>query len=129
MSIKQLPPMEHTFQVNVEGEETRHRYKGTFTYRRPPIGVRVEIRNLQARLGGDLKSLDDDSKFINKVLATLRFTVQAHDDAPWWEKNNFMMGSHDLNVAFDMYREIQKFEDKWFEQVWGSQEEKKPEEE
>lgn len=130
--IKTLPSMEHTFTIDVLGSETKQRYTGTFTYKRPNLKLKSEIAKMTARLNEDLKSLDSDMAFIHQVLATLRYTLQAGDNAEWWIKNDYGYALFDVNVILDIYKECQKFEDKWFNEVWAepekAEEKKKPKE-
>ena len=126
MSIKELPSMEHTFTVSIKGSETGQMFDGTFTYKRPDIGTKSEIGKFTTFLNGDLKNLDEDTKFLHGILATLKHTLTK---APqWWEDADSGYKLYDINVIFDIYSECRKFENKWFSKVWGEpeKEESKP---
>lgn len=121
--IKELPSMRHTFTIQIKGLDTGRVYDGTFTYERPNLRKKSEIAKTTARLNEDLKSLDEDACFLHKVLSTLRHTLS---DAPeWWVKADYGMELYDINVVLDVYRECQKFEEKWFAEVWKEKSEEK----
>lgn len=123
MSITALPSMEFTFTIKLQGSETPRMYEGTFTYRRPNRRLKSEIAKTLARLNGDLKTLDEDTKFLHEIYSTLRHTLT--EVPKWWEEADFGFELYDVNVALEVYREVRKFENEWFEKVWGQ--EKKPE--
>ena len=118
--MKELPSMEHTFQVKVEGKAGGQVYEGTFTYKRPTIRQKSLISKLAAKLNEDIKYLDEDTKFLHQIIASLHHTLV---EAPaWWKKSDSGLELYDFNVILDIYKECEKFEDEWFEKVWGNQE-------
>lgn len=119
MSIKSLPSMESTFTLSVKGSETGQMFDGTFTYRRPNLRVKSEIAKTTARLNADLKNLDEDTKFLHNVLATLRHTLVKSPD--WWMTADHGYELYDLNVIFEIYKACSKFEDDWFKSVWAEE--------
>lgn len=117
MLITELPNMEKTFTIKVEGDDTKRIYEGTFTYRRPTRRTKSEIQKTTARLNGELVTLDDDTKFIHEIYATLRHTLS---DAPeWWVKADFGFDLYDLNVATEIYKVTRTFENEWRDKVWN----------
>ena len=123
MSIKKLPSMEHTFSLSKKGTNTGQLWEGKFTYQRPNIGMQSEISKTAAKLNEDLKNLDDDMKFLHRVLATLRHTLI--DAPPWWIDNEFGMNLYDTNVVFEIFKTTQDFEDEWYTKVWKEEKEVK----
>ena len=118
--MKELPSREHSFMVNVQGEETGQTWTGNITYRKPDIRAKSEISKLNARLNGDLKHLDEDMKFLHLVIATLTATLV---DCPKWLRDaNYGLDFDDINVLLDIYQKIKEFDQKYFEMVWGNQE-------
>jgi len=118
--------MEHSFRINLKGEETGKIFEGDFVYKRPSIRTDSEISKTKAMLDGGM-NLDEDTQFIHKVLATLKHTIQ--NCPKWWEDSDFGFELYDLNVVFDVYKETQKFEKEWRDKVWveeSPEETKKP---
>ncbi len=120
MAISSLPSMEHSFHINVEGSDTKKRFTGDFTYRRPNNRAKIEIDKTETRLNGDLVNLNEDTKFVNEVYATLRHTLTACPD--WWKDSDYGYDLYDLNVALEIFKEVRAFEKKWFDSIWSSDE-------
>jgi hypothetical protein len=118
--MKELPSMQHTFSIKVEGKQGGQVYEGSFTYQRPKIRHRSQISKLAAKLNEDIKYLDVDTKFLHEVIANLYYTIT--DSPDWWKKSDSGLELYDFDVIFEIYKECQKFEDEWFEKVWGNQE-------
>ena len=118
MSLKVLPSMEHSFTIDIKGSETGQQYDGTFTYKRPNLRVKSEISKTAARLDGGMTNLDDDTKFLHSILATLKHTLIKSPE--WWEKADYGFELYDLNVIFDIYKCCSDFEKDWFNRVWES---------
>lgn len=110
--------MESTFTISVKGAETGQMFDGTFTYRRPNLRVKSEIAKTAARLNSDLKNLDEDTKFLHSILATLKHTLIASPD--WWTKADSGYELYDINIIFEIYKACSKFEDEWTKEVWSS---------
>lgn len=126
MSIRALPPMEHTFTVSVEGTETGQKFDGTFTYKRPNLRVKSEISKTAAMLDGGILTLDEDTKFLHSILASLKHTLNKCPD--WWKDADFGYELYDVNVILEIYKACSEFEKQWFAKVWEGKDEKKPEE-
>lgn len=122
MSIKELPSMEHSFTIKIKGDDTPKTYEGTFTYKRPNLKSQSNIAKTAAMLDGGVANLDEDTKFLHTVLATLRHTIIKFPE--WWEESDFGFDLYDVNVLFELYKECRKFEDSWMKKVWGNQEDK-----
>lgn len=116
MSIRALPSMEHTFSIKVKGTETGELFEGTFTYRRPNLRTKSEISKTAAMLDGGLKNLDEDTRLLHNILATLKHTLTKSPE--WWEKSDFGFELYDVNVILEVYRACNEFEKKWFDSVW-----------
>jgi len=123
MSIKALPAQEHTFQLKLEGNDTRQKFEGSFTYKRPNIRISTEIDKTTAILNGGILGLDEDTQFFHKMLATLKHTVIKYPE--WWEQSDFGYELQDTNVVIELYKETQKFEKEWREKVWSEEVEEK----
>lgn len=111
-----LPSMEHVFSIDLEGTQTKARFTGQFTYRRPTIQKRSEIAKTVAKLNGDQKSnLDDDMKSLHQVIGWLEHCLVEFPD--WWKESNFGMSLYDDNIITELSSTIFKFEEQWQKQV------------
>ena len=119
MSFSTLPAMEHSFSINTEGTDTKQRFTGNFTYKRPNIRLKSDISKMTARLNEDLQNLDEDVAFLHFVLSTLRYTLTNMPD--WWKEADYGMDLYDTNVILDIYKAVRKFETSYFEELYGQQ--------
>ncbi len=117
MSIKVLPPMEHTFSIEEKGSETGQPYAGTFTYKRPSLRVRTEINKTAAILDGGVVTLDEETKYLHTVFARLKHTLSNVPD--WWEKSDYGFELYDLNVVLAIYKATKEFDKEWEQKVLG----------
>lgn len=123
MSIKSLPPMEHTFSIKTKGSDTGQMFEGTFTYKRPNLRSKSDISKEKSRLNADFKNIEEDTAFLHSILATLKYTII---NAPeWWVKSDLGFELYDLNVVLDVYKACQDFETKWRSEVWSEEEKEK----
>lgn len=125
MKITALPPMEHVFTVKIKGNDTGQMFEGTFTYKRPNIRKNSEINKTAAILNGGIMNLDEDTKLLHEVLATLKHTLTVAPD--WWEKSDCGYELYDSNVVFEVYQKCMAFEKEYAESVWVEKEEVKEE--
>ena len=126
MSITALPSMEHTFTIKIKGNDTGKIYEGTFTYKRPNLRKNSEISKTAAILNGGIVNLDEDTKLLHEVLATLKHTIISAPD--WWEKSDCGYELYDSNVVFGLYQDCMSFEKKFAESIWTEEPETKKEE-
>jgi len=122
MSIQSLPPMEHTFSIDLKGSETGKLFQGTFTYKRPNLKSRSEIAKTVARFNEDVKTLDADTKVLHEIMAALKHTLVASPD--WWVKSNDGFDLYDLNVIYEVYKSCSDFNAEWLKKVWQDEEAK-----
>jgi len=122
MSIKALPPMEHTFHIDIKGSNTGQKWDGNFTYKRPNLRAQSEIAKTAARLNEDLKNIDESMAFLHNVLASLRHSIV--ESPEWWKQSDYGFELYDTNVVLDIYKACQEFEDEWFAKVWGDEDKK-----
>lgn len=115
--ISSLPSMLHTFTIDLEGSDTRKRFQGTFTYKRPNIRTQAEIAKTTAFLNGGIAGVDEDTLLLHTIIATLKHTIIESPD--WWKKEDFGYELYDINIVFDIYKKVRKFEDEWIAKVWA----------
>jgi len=112
-----LPSMEHTFDIQIKGEESQIVWVGHFMFRRPTLRERAAIEALKTRLNMDLINLDEDAKALNEALATLRFTLKDYPD--WWKESDYGSDLYDANVVVTIYNKCMEFEAKWRNKLMG----------
>lgn len=112
-----LPEMEHRFDIQIVGEESRQNWVGKFLYRRPNLRERAAIDVMYRRLNGDLLSLDPDIMALNEALSFLRFTLKDFPD--WWKDSDFGGGIYDANLILEIYGKCMNFEADWRKRVMG----------
>ena len=105
----QLPKMEFSFDVAVNGNQTNVAYTGTFIYKRPTIGDRSRIDVMNKRLNGDLLTLENETMLFNEAISHLRFTLIEYPE--WWKAANLGMDLYDANVVVEIYNKCVDFEE------------------
>jgi len=121
---KQLPDMDFTFIITVDGNITKKKYEGEFSFKIPNLSTRARIDKERARLneGLDLR-LDPTVLDVHAMYAYLKFTLTRVPK--WFEDSNYGYDLHDANVITVLYRKVEAFEIEWMEKVWGPIEKKK----
>lgn len=116
-AFAKLPPMEHTFDIQVAGNESGVNWVGKFKYKRPSLGARSRIDVMRARLNGDLDNLSQDVRDFNEAVAHLRYTLEDFPD--WWRDAAFGLELYDGNVISEVYNKCMDFEESWKAKVFG----------
>lgn len=121
---KEIPLMDHEFEVSVEGEITKKQYVGKFKYRIPNLKAKALADKKRAELDGPLGDLIDPSvQQLHYMIAYLRFTLIDMPD--WWSDSDYGYGLHDYSVVKAVYDKTQDFETTWMEKVWGKKKNEK----
>jgi hypothetical protein len=113
--IRELPSFEHTFDIDIVGDQTGKRFSGTFTYIRPNIKNLGEISRYKARLDGDFANLDPVMSALHSMLSRLRFTLKEYPK--WWETTGFGLELYDSNVVMELYKCTMEFEETFEKKV------------
>lgn len=107
-----LPSMEQNFHLSVEGQRSKRKWEGDFTYTRPTLGARTEIYKSAARLAGDAAQwLTEDGKGLNYTLAHLRHTLTTYPK--WWSDCDFGLKLVDENILEELMKKISDAEREW----------------
>jgi hypothetical protein len=114
-----LPDMEHTFKIQIEGNESKINWAGEFKYRRPSLGTRGQIDVMRCKLNQDLRSIDQETNLIHTALAHLRFTLHATPE--WWQESDYGGDLMDANVVTEIYSKCMDFERDWAKKVHGGE--------
>ena len=112
---KNLPNFQHTFYIDVVGDQTKEKFSGEFTYNRPNLRTISEISKFKARLDGGLSNIEKETGFIHNMISQLRFTISAFPK--WWEGSDFGLDLYDLNVVVEVYNNVMDFETKFFNDI------------
>lgn len=116
-ALAKLPPMEHSFEIQVQGNESGINWVGKFKYKRPSLGARSRIDVMRTRLNGDLDGLSQEVRDFNEAIAHLRYTLEDFPD--WWRDSAFGLDLYDGNVVSEIYNKIMDFEDEWKKKIFG----------
>lgn len=115
---KNLPEMETTFEIDVEGNMTKRRYQGTFTFRIPNMRTRAAADKERARLNEVAPELLDETVAdFHQMVSYLRLTLIQVPD--WWKASHEGYDLFDANVVTQVYIKVMQFEKEWMEKVWG----------
>ena len=113
-----LPSMEYRFEINIQGEESKVNYMGSFLYKRPSIGQKTLIEQMKSRLNGGLPNgINEDIALNNEAMAYLRFTLVEYPD--FWKDSQFGFSLMDENVLLEIYNKVVLFEAEWRKKVYG----------
>jgi hypothetical protein len=119
---KSLPEMETTFEIDVEGNLTKQRFQGNFTYRIPNMRARALADKERARMNEGLeRGMDETVAEMHSMISYLRHTLTAVP--PWWKESSQGYDLFDANVVTAIYIKAMQFEKEWMEQVWGKKSE------
>jgi len=117
--MKNLPVMEHTFEVNLKGKMTGQIFKGPFTYKRLDIGSQGKAAVLKTRLNGDLSNIDAETDLLHEMISWLRYGLIEFPD--WWRDTGYGTELYDINIIEHLYKEVTKFEKNWVEKIKDAQ--------
>jgi hypothetical protein len=116
---KDIPSLEHQFQVEATGKLTKKRYVGDFTCRIPRIKEQCAIDKHQAMLNGPLVDhLKPGTIKMHKMIAYLRYALVG-DMPRWWKDSDLGYELQDLNVVQEIYDQVLEFENEWVKEIWG----------
>jgi hypothetical protein len=119
--LKNLPPLEHEFEINVKGDITNLPYTGKFKYRKPNLKTKAMAEKKRAELDGpNVTMLDLGVQKLNYMVAYLMYTLT---EAPsWWRDSDNGYALLDFNVVEEVFNECDRFESEWNAKVWPKEE-------
>ena len=116
-----LPSNEHTFEISLFGDNTNQKFEGKFTYKRPTIGMQVDIQKTIGRMNGDLSTLPiqsvEDISNYNFILSTLKHCIV---EAPKWFTNaNNGLDLYDSNVIKEVFEKCMSYDADYKKKVFS----------
>lgn len=117
-----LPENSKRFKISVRGETSNKQWDGEFeAVCMPTLRQKADASVMEARLNGDLESIDGATRLYHQMVSQLSFRLIAAPD--WWLNSNGGQDLQDLNVVFEVYKQCAEAEREWREKVWGKPEE------
>lgn len=118
--IKDLPPTEGEFIIDLEGDVTKMRFVGSFNCKIPRKKEQCLIDKHRAFLNGPSpEQLDPATLRFHHMIAYLRFTVT--DSPKFWKESDLGYEMYDANVVEDVYKRVLDFEVEWLKSLWGEE--------
>jgi len=123
---RDVPDREFTFFIDVEGDSTRKRFRGEFSYRIPNLKAKACADKMRASLnGGHDKHLNPTVLEFHSTISYLKFTIT---EAPkWWREADWGYELDDYNIVDAVYIKVEAFQKDYNEKLWGSDSDKKEE--
>lgn len=116
---KEIPGLEHEFEIDVIGNITKKQYAGKFKFKIPNIRKQSQISVMEAQLNsGVVDQIDPSMAMTHYMLAYLNFTLE--ESPKWWSedsKKGFELW--DPNVISTIYNECSKYEREWQKTTFG----------
>lgn len=117
---KKLPATSDDFFIEVIGETTNQKFRGDFTCKIPNLRDQALISKHRAYLNGDLVAyLDAPTLKVHQMISYLRYTLVKYPK--FWEESDKGYELMDQNVIEAIYDKTLEFEEKWMEQIWGTE--------
>ena len=132
---KELPPMEHEFELEEEGNITGATYSGKFRCKIPNVKTQALIAKHKAMLDGGFE-LDLKTHNLHYMISYLRYTLVEPNPKKgieagypeWWAQADLGYDLYDVNIIEKVYKTVLDFEKDWLEKVWGPEKEEEKEE-
>lgn len=114
----QLPAMDHEFEIEVRGNLTRKLFKGKFKCHILNLKERGQAGIRKAALNAGVEAvLPVEVRNLHYMVAWLEQSLTESPD--WWRESQNGLELMDYDVVDAVYQKVEKFEDEWYEQVWG----------
>jgi len=110
-----LPKMEKSFDIQINGVESKLLYNGKFVFLRPSLGAQSNIDVMHKRLNGDLITLKDNTFKFNEAVSYLRFALIEYPE--WWKDSKFGHDLYDANVVIELYNKCMGFEEEFMSKL------------
>lgn len=119
---KDIPPTQHTFQLDVVGKVTKKRFLGDFTCHVPNVKEQCLIEKHEAFLNGEMvEKLSAGVRKTHQMIAYLRYTLDVNKCPNFWRESDLGYELRDLNVIQKIYNEVLDFEERWIKEIWGDE--------
>lgn len=115
---KDIPSMEHTFYLDLEGDTTKKRWRGEFIYKIPNLRMKAATDKMRAGMNGGFDAtLDISTLQFHEMIAYLKFTLV--EVPTWWKEADWGYDLYDYNVVKTVFNTAADFYDEWIEKIWG----------
>ena len=102
---KSLPDSNLMFDIDVEGEITKHRYQGSFECQIPNLRMQTEISKYKAYLNGSFgESLDAHTKNLHHMTSYCKVCLM--DSPEWFVDSDWGLDLYDQNALESVYLQI-----------------------
>jgi hypothetical protein len=113
-----IPETSSTFQLDLIGAVTKKRFLGEFSCKIPTIKDQAMIAKYETHLNGEFPVyLHSGVLKIHKQIAYLKYTLT---DVPrFWKDSEMGYDLRDPNIIDEVYNQVIKFEEDWYQKIWG----------
>lgn len=118
---KTLPEHNPYFDLDSEGEITKHKYSGHFETQIPNLRIQSKIKKYVAFLNGGFDSTLD-SQIINLHTMTAYCRLCLTECPDWFKDCDYGLDLYDYNVLEEIYGKILEKEKEWLDSVHGKDE-------
>lgn len=116
----ELPDSKGMFQLDIVGTFTKRRFLGEFYCKIPTLRDQSLIAVYESALNGEFPVyLNPGVQKLHKWISYLKFTLT--DTPKFWRDANYGFDLNDPNVVEAVYDSVLKFEQEWYEKVWGTE--------
>ena len=113
-----IPLKERTFQIEIEGNLTKHLYTGEFRTKIMNIKERAQKDKHCAFLDGpNSDKLSPSVLWLHLMISHLRYSLVSFPE--WWSTADLGYELLDSNVVKEVYEQVMSFEKEWTEAIWG----------
>lgn len=117
----QIPSTTKVFQIDIVGSVTKKRFLGDFECKIPTMKDQALIAKHEAMLNGEFPVyLNQGVLKLHKWIAYLRFTLI--NTPRFWQESELGYDLRDPNVVEEVYDQVLKFEQEWYNEIWGVEE-------
>jgi hypothetical protein len=116
MSQAKLPAKDHTFTIDLIGDETGKKYQGKFTIKNVlNIGEKVQLEREISRFLSDYQNPTDNLKILATAIANIKMHIISYPD--FWNIDEDGLDIEDNNLIFHIFEKIMETKQKRYEEI------------
>lgn len=121
MTEFKTPPNVFSFKLDMVGDETGARWRGKFSYKRPTVGMRRDISQIESILNDqysqkyNIETPNSEVRSYNYTIAYLRICLEECPE--WFVERNYGMDMEDENIVNFIAAKIKVFENSRIEKL------------